>query len=346
MSEEEQAGTGTFVHPAVDVVTDQVAVVLQSRPVVPLTAWLVDAAAACARAGQGLQIVTPTDARITLPLRATLSGPNCRWVVREPDDAGFFDGFSGVPLEWDGSAFVMVPERAKTGPSRTFLRPEPDLGDHLVLDVKVLHPAALDLVLGGSIETLARALRDGDGEPAGWGIAEPAINPWNRAELTELCQRRSPKSTWVMFTGSGFIGGALVSRVTSGVKEEITFVAGYAPDEGPPLRRLEELAVTFAGEGILLSMSAQTVRGRTDLTYPARWCGAPALAGLAIGAEGVREIGLTHALTGPVAGRPIGPEHAPAVWYDLADRRDGDAWSAFGELMKHLRPEGPTPDQG
>src|SRR4029450_13771056 len=42
-------------HPAVDVLSDRVAVVLQDRPVVPLTAWLADAARTCAEAGRGLQ---------------------------------------------------------------------------------------------------------------------------------------------------------------------------------------------------------------------------------------------------------------------------------------------------
>jgi hypothetical protein len=333
-----------FVHPAVDVVTDQVAVVVQERPVVPLTSWLVDAASVCARAKQGLQVLTSADARITLPLRTTLSGASARWVVREPGDTGYFDGFSGVPLAWDGSAFSILSEQAKAGPSPTFTRPVPDLGSHLVLDVKVLHEAALDLVLGGAVETLARVLCGG--EPTGWGIAEPAVNPWDRAEMTELCHRRSPKATWLMFVGSGdrrFIGSALVSRVTSGVKEEITFLVGYGPAEEPPLGLLEELAAEFAEAGVLLSMTVQRTPGRTDLTYLPRWCGAPVPVGLAIGAEGVREIGLEHALAAPTEGRAIGPERRPAVWYGLGDGQDPDAWSRFSDLLKHLRPDGMVP---
>jgi Family of unknown function (DUF6177) len=334
-----------FLHPAVDAVTDKAAVVVQDRPVVPLTAWLVDAAAACARARQGLQVVTPAHARITLPLRTTLSGPGCRWVVREPDGGGFYDGLSGAPLAWDGSSFVLAAEMARQGPSPTFARPVPDLGTHLLLDVKLLHEAALDLVLGGAVETLARVLAGG--RPAGWGIAEPAVNPWDRVELTELCHRRSPRSTWVMVTGTGerrFLGGVLVSRVTSGVKEEITFLVGHRPGEEPALDRLEALAAEFADAGALLSMTVQRTAGRTDLSYPARWCGAPAPVGLAVGAEGVREIGVDHALAAPAEGRPIGPERAPAVWYPLGDGRDPAAWSDFTALMTHLRPEGLTPD--
>jgi hypothetical protein len=172
---------------------------------------------------------------------------------------------------------------------------------------------------------------------------EPAVNPWERAELTELCHRRSPKSTWLVFTGSGerrFVGSVLVSRVTSGVKEEITFTLGFGPDEELPLDRLAGLAAAFADAGVLLSMTVQRTRGRTDLTYPARWCGAPAPVGLAIGADGVHEIGLDHALAAPVEGRPIGPGAAPGMWYGLGDGQDPGAWTSFSDLLKHLRPEG------
>jgi hypothetical protein len=334
-----------FLHQAVDAVTDKVAVVVQNRPVVPLTAWLVDAASACARMRQGLQVLTRSDSRITLPLRNALAGPGCRWVVREPGDTGFFDGLSGMPLAWDGSCFSVSRDRAAAGPSPTFAQPVPDLGAHLLLDVKLLHEATTDLVLGGAVETLARVLAGG--APAGWGIAEPAVNPWDRAGLTDLCRRRTPRSTWVMFTGSGerrFIGGLLVSRVTSGVKEEITFLVGHPPGEEPDLDPLPDLAAEFADEGVLLSMSVLRTLGRTDLTYPARWCGAPAPVGLAVGPEGVREVGLDHALAAPTRGRPLGPEHAPAVWYALGDGRDSSAWTDLSELLRHVRPEGPDRD--
>jgi hypothetical protein len=333
-----------FLHQAVDAVTDKVAVVVQDRPVVPLTAWLVDAASACARAEQGLQVLTRSDARITLPLRNTLAGPGCRWVVREPGDTAFYDGMSGVPLAWDGSSFSIARERAAAGPSPAFARPVPDLGAHLLLDVKLRHEATADLVLGGAVETLARVLAGG--EPAGWGVAEPAVHPWERAGLTDLCRRRTPRSTWVLFTGSAdrrFIGGLLVSRVASGVKEEITFLVGHAPGEEPDLDALPELAARFAEEGVLLSMSVQRTPGRTDLTFPARWCGAPAPVGLAVGPEAVREIGLDHALAAPVEGRPVGPGRAPAVWYGLGDGRDPAAWSELTSVLGHVRPEAPDP---
>ncbi|MEK8143320.1 DUF6177 family protein [Streptomyces sp. M10(2022)] len=53
--------------PAVDVLTDKVAVVIQDRPVVAMTAWLSDAFRAAADAELGLQIVSPAGTTLSPP---------------------------------------------------------------------------------------------------------------------------------------------------------------------------------------------------------------------------------------------------------------------------------------
>lgn len=78
---------------------------MQSRPVVSLSSWMAEAARLCAETGKGLEVVTPTHSRLTLPLRPALTGQDCRWVVT--DLAGcYYDGFSGARLAWDGGAFL------------------------------------------------------------------------------------------------------------------------------------------------------------------------------------------------------------------------------------------------
>ncbi|HZA80953.1 MAG TPA: DUF6177 family protein, partial [Actinomycetes bacterium] len=107
---------GPEAHPAVDVVTGRVAVVLQDRPVVPLTAWLADAARQCAGSGRGLQVVTPPGSRLTTPLRFALDGPDTRWVVRD-GGGSCHDGLTGRLLHWDGGAFVPTPTGPGAGPA-------------------------------------------------------------------------------------------------------------------------------------------------------------------------------------------------------------------------------------
>ncbi|TDQ52276.1 DUF6177 family protein [Actinorugispora endophytica] len=333
-------------HPAIDIVTEKTAVAVQDRPVVPLASWLTDAVSACGRSGRGFQVLSSAESRLTFALRTVLNSVKARWVVEEPDGGGHYDGFSGIPLVWSGNAaFVPAPgEQDRSGPSRTFVRDASDLGSQLLVDLRVLHPAGEDLVLGGAAETLAQTL--GEADPAGWGTSEPALSMWDRAALTALCRRRTPQATWFTFAGPGgwarsFVGTQRVSRVTSGVKETISFAVGYAKEEEIPLDRLAALAEEFTRQGILQTMTVQRTTGRPDLTYEPYWSGVPIPVGMAVGAEGVAEIGLDRALAAPTRGRTVGPRRAPSVWYRIGDGTDPDAWTGFRELMTHLRPEGP-----
>ncbi|WP_103935524.1 DUF6177 family protein [Thermomonospora echinospora] len=327
-------------HPAVDIVTAKSTVVIQDRPLVPLSSWLTDVMARCAGTGQVLQVLTPHDARITLPLRLALGGPRARWVVQEPGD-GYYDGFSGLPLIWDGAMFTpAVQERPE--PSATFLRRPPgDLGHHLVVDLRVRHKATTDLELGGAAEALARALAGT--APRCWGTAEPALVRWSQSELTALCRRRSPRATWLAYMGPHEAGSAhppfggtiRVSRVTSGVKETVAFTVSYGPGREPPLEELAALADRYARAGVLQVLTAQWAPGGPDLTYPARWQGAPVPVALAVGPEGVAETGAAHAAASD-GGRAIGDPGAPGMWYVLGDGTDTGAWNRLGDLMERL----------
>src|SRR5699024_8464518 len=101
---------GTTQHPAVSVATEKNAVLVQDRPVVPLSSWEVDAMAEFGRKGLGLQLVTASTSVITHALRWFLSRRGATWVVRTPD-ARYYDGFNGLPLSWEKDVgFVPDPE--------------------------------------------------------------------------------------------------------------------------------------------------------------------------------------------------------------------------------------------
>src|SRR5690606_17916839 len=95
-------------------------VVIEDRPVVPLSTWLADALATHARQGHALQLVTPSDSLLTTPLANLMTAPLARWAVA--DGSGFRDGFSGRPLHWDDRYGLIAdpPETSSTNsPSRT-----------------------------------------------------------------------------------------------------------------------------------------------------------------------------------------------------------------------------------
>jgi hypothetical protein len=329
-------------HPAADLVTAKSAVVVQNRELVPMSSWIADLLARCADADLLLQVLTRHDGRITLPLRTSLAGPMFHWVVQEPEDDGYYDGLSGLPLEWDGAAFVPS-ERARTeGPSSTFLRGAEDteLGHHIVVDLRVVHEATEELELGSAIEDLTLTLAGAS--PASWGTAEPALSVWDRAALTSLCRRRAPRATWLVFmsaysTGPSFGGTVRVSRVESGVKEEITLAVALPGDTWSPdtLNAVAELADRQAAD--LSTLTVQWRPGLADLTFAPFRLGPPCPLAMALGPAGVAEAGTDRALSALLKGRPIGDRAEPGAWFSLADGTPDTAWKRLDDLIDHLR---------
>jgi Family of unknown function (DUF6177) len=325
-------------HPAVDVLTERVAVVLQERPVVALTAWLADAVRTCAGAGRGLQVVTPPSARLTTPLRFALDGPDTRWVVHDRGGGTCYDGLSGRLLHWDGAAFVPTPADGPGGRALApeFAEPAPAAGWQLVLDVRVRHSATATARLGGALEALCTALT---GQPPhGWGTAEPATEPWDSERLTAFARRRAPEPTLLVVVGGAegrAVGTVRVSRAASGVDEAVTLVVGHPAQV--PLETLPEAAEAVAGRAALVSMLAQVRPGRADTTWEPRLRGLPVPVGMAVGAEEVGRLGLDRAMAAPApAVRPLGEDRHPAVWFQLGDTTNPAGWEHLTAVLRHF----------
>lgn len=176
--------------PAVDMLTGKAAVVLQDRPVVPMTSWLSEALRATVESDRSLQIVTPPHCRLSLPTRLLLESTHSRWVVQD-ERCGYYDGLTGAVLTWQDEAFA--PARDETGETPVadaFTQASPTGGRQLIVSFRTQHHAAADLVLGGALEAAWQALAGGP--PAGWGTSEPAGLPWSRRQLTELAYERAP----------------------------------------------------------------------------------------------------------------------------------------------------------
>ncbi|MBC9716341.1 hypothetical protein H9Y04_27775 [Streptomyces sp. TRM66268-LWL] len=323
---------------AVDVLTDKAAVVIQDRPVVPMTAWLSTAVGAAAAAGIGLQIVTPPGARLTPAVRAALDGWPSRWVVRD-EECGYYDGLSGAVLAWQGGMFQPVPGEDGQTPVPEVFKDVTDTGERqLTLQFRTIHPADDRLVLGGALEAVCQALRGAP--PAGWGTAEPVNLPWSLRQLTDLAYERAPEPTLLYAVGDALFATVRVSRTKAGVEEDITVVAGYGADEEPPLDKVPAIAETLATRHHLQSLLVQIRKARRDLAVPPHFEAPAVPAGFALGADEVRAMPGDRARRTPLAAAPVelGPATRPALYYPLpGDPSDLAGWTDFEKLMRHLK---------
>ncbi|HEX2314180.1 MAG TPA: DUF6177 family protein [Thermomonospora sp.] len=306
-----------------DVVTPRSMVVLQDRPVVALSPWLAEAMAEASGSGRTLQVVTPPTARLSMPLR--VAGPAVQWVVR--DGEGYYEGLTGRPLRWDGSAFTPVPDARDYAPGFV-TRPVGPVGAQLTLTYRARHTR--HGVLGGQAERLITLLTGRP--PAGWGEAEPVVHRWRRPEMTSYVRGLgdTPARLVVVGAGGGRTAVATVEFSQGGATEVTTLTVGHPPSDPPPAAHLPALVEALVAEYPVASLLAQLSPGRPDVTYEPRWMGAPAPVGMAVAGE----------RTGPagIPARPAGPAQAPMTWFELGDGRSAEGWQRHQALLRHLTP--------
>ncbi len=331
----------TAAHPAVDFRTDRVAVVMQDRPVVPLSSWLADVIRICAANGKGLQLVTPAASRLTTALHQAFTGPDSRWVADGP--GGHHDGHTGRRLGWTGDMFAPL-DPAALAPAFTGGPPAPAW--HHGITVQLRHRPVASLTLGGALEQLVTALTGAP--PAGWGTAEPATQPWSRASVTELCRARAPRRTWICAVSSpsaaGLVDGPVlatmvVSRTDSWVLETIRCTAVHSE----PLPAGALLPVLAALGDDVRQALVQQVPGRPDATCAPQWTGLSTPVAILAGpeaTEGRRPGDLTG--VGELAHRWLGR----SLWYELRDPGEdpAQAWSRLEQVMAHLMTPALTAD--
>ncbi|MDX2731604.1 MULTISPECIES: DUF6177 family protein [Streptomyces] len=340
------APTPAAAQPAIDALTDKVAVVIQDRPVVAMTAWLSDAFRATADAELGLQIVTSPGTTLSPAVRNSLTGWPSRWVVQDERD-GYYDGLSGAVLRWQNGMFATVeaadatPDDPRTPVAASF-KEFTDTGERqLAISFRTVHPADDRLVLGGALEAVWRELTGNP--PAGWGTAEPANLPWSLRQLTDVAHDRSPAPTWVVVVGSPDRPGLAtvrISRTTGGVEEDVTLAFGYGAGEEPPVDALPRVAEILATRHHLQSMLIQIRKARRDLAVPPRFEGPGVPVAFVLGAEEVREMPGDRARRTPLSEPPVqlGPKTRPALYYPLpGDPSDLSGWQDFERLVRHLK---------
>ena len=333
--------------PGVDLITDKVAVVMQDRPVIGMSAWLSDALTSAKAAGRDVQLVTPKGARLTWPVRSTLfKGAYSKWVVTG-EDGEYYDGLNGVRLKWNGELFL-ARSTAKRGEPSSDLHPDfviqEDPFGQLQFTVRVRHQPVDSLVLGRVAERLFTATT-GSG-PAGWSTSEPVTQPWSAEALTEYCRDRAPEPTWLILAGQPgaefrpAVGTLEARRVRSGVDETLTLAVAQPGMDFPDVNRVGEWIDAIADDFELISAMVMGSYGEADGTYRPRFVGMGCPIGVAAGNEAVQASSVQEMVKvdGISRALAIGPAHAPAIWYPIGNGRDPRDWEKYATLMKKLVP--------
>lgn len=326
--------------PAVDMLTDAAAVVLQDRPVVPMTSWLSEVLRATVESDRSLQIVTPPHCRLSPPTRMLLQALPSRWVVQD-ERCGYYDGLTGAVLTWQNDAFSPARDESGVSPvADAFTEIGPTDERQLILSFRTLHRPVADLVLGGALEAAWQTLTGGP--PAGWGTSEPAGLTWSRRQLTELAYERAPRSTWTVVVGTPdrpAVATLRVIRTPEGVEEDVTLAVGYGPDEKLPLEALPELADELVTRHGLKTMLCQLREARRDLSAPPHFERPPLPYAFALGPAEVQEAGRDTASRTPLKDRPmpLGSSARPGFYYALGDGETAESWAALEQLLRHLR---------
>ncbi|MFG2389839.1 DUF6177 family protein [Streptomyces lavendulae] len=135
---------------AVDMLTDEAAIVLHNRPVVPMTSWLSEVLRATVESERSLQIVTPPPLP-PLPARMLLQSTPSRWVVQD-ERCGYYDGLNGAVLRWQYGAFSLaLDENGETPVADAFTEVRRTGERQLIVSFCTLRrPEAV--VLGGALE--------------------------------------------------------------------------------------------------------------------------------------------------------------------------------------------------
>jgi hypothetical protein len=247
--------------------TDRCVVVETRRSVAGLTPAVQQGLALAATSRRPFVLLSMVDTRLTPPLHLALRARGCRWVVHEGRRGRrSYDGLTGVPVRWDGGAWVDDGEPPRLSP------PRPGASGWLEIDAETVRAPDADLLLGGSAEAVAAAAGL---QLAGWGRGEPVPRRWSRDDVTREVRDRLPRPTGVTLVGrtaaDRHLAGLLeVTRVRGGVREHLRVVVGL-PAEPPP-DAVQQYVARLADLGARSALIGwQSGRGdgcRTALPHP------------------------------------------------------------------------------
>ncbi|MEU4384965.1 DUF6177 family protein [Promicromonospora sp. NPDC023805] len=305
-------------------------------------------------------LVTDERSVLTPPMHDALLSSGGVWVVREGDGHGpKRDAVTGRRVADMADALNGAGRVEADNTSPIFLRQVPDddtlpawaiddvrrlvdapTTQQVIISMSVRHNARRTTVLGLTAELLLDALT-GSG-PSSWGTAEPALAPWDRAELTRYARGRAPDDTHLVVVAPHAVGTVTVRRTADGLEETTQLTLGAGDPRSDAARSVLDgipAAFTLVAQKVMALFGLALTRvGRADLNVPPI-VEAPAVPlTMLVGPPGVRSLGLDlDAAAQQFGGTQVGRRRLPGVLLPLGTG-DRVGWTRLTEVVEWIGP--------
>lgn len=234
----------------VDVVTEKVAVLVQTRPHVTLTSWVRAGVTWALKQRKRFVLLAPAACVLSPSLTDLLRDAGALWVV----DAGTcrYDGFSGRAAAWDGVEFVLddSPE-----PVDAF-RPSKHDTWRVTVNADTTHPYHADTSIGMLAKSVCEVV--GVEPPEALDVVEPLGYAFDPETVTTAAQESSPDPVRFTLAGAAVDGVLRLVPQPVGLVESVHVVADGQPTKAPD--RWDGVAEAALAAGIQ-TLAVQFTRG-------------------------------------------------------------------------------------
>jgi hypothetical protein len=196
-------------------VNGSLAVLVQSRPVVALTPWLVNNHVWAQAHDRQFVLLTPAATELTLAAWSYLQNTDAAWVVDAGDS--MFHGLVGAEVDWSGEGFELV-RRVHPG----FTPVDTDRWQ-VLLEVETTHAYGDAATIGAFSRDLIASLDLA--APARQGLMEPPESAFDLDELTTYARTLSPRPSRFVLQGPGWEAVCEAVPQPIGVVERLTLSA-------------------------------------------------------------------------------------------------------------------------